>query len=382
MGSFALIVALLLAAAQAVFALGLRDQKAARMRTQIMLRAVPLAAFPQLAWAHSGGDAIPARTDWPFAPDILVATLLVAGLYVAGWLRRRDRAGAASGWRHASFFAGLGALLAALQSPLDALAEQSFTMHQLQHLLLRAFGPMLLLLAAPQTLLVAGMPQALRERVLAPLLASRTVRAAFGFFAHPAIATFFLIAVPLFWHLPRYHNLSVLNLPVHYVMHVTMLLSGLFFFWRVLDPRPAPLGTGFAARIVMSSAAIAGNIPLGAYLTLKSAVLYPAYEANGRPWGLGALHDEQLGGLVIWIPGSMMFVVLLLIVIGLWGAREHRLEALRRRGIESPVPSLAAANRRLALRLAAIAVAVGAGVFGTVAMQRFLPKADIDQESP
>lgn len=253
------------------------------------------------------------------------------------------------------------------------LAEHSFATHQLQHLLLRAFGPMLLLLAVPQTLLVAGMPEALRERVLVPVVASRAVRATFGFFTHPAVATFFLLAVPVFWHLPRYHNLSVLNQPVHYVMHMTMLLSGLFFFWRVLDPRPAPLGTGYAARIVMCTAAIAGNIPLGAYLALKSAVLYPAYDANGRPWGLGALQDEQLGGLVVWIPGSMMFVVLLLIVIGLWGARENRLEALRQRGIEPPARSLAAANRRLALRLAAIAAAVGAGVIGAVAMQRFLP---------
>lgn len=235
---------------------------------------------------------------------------------------------------------------------------------------------MLLLLPAPQALLIAGMPEALRERVLRPLLTSRLIGMVFGFLAHPLVATLLLLGVPLFWHLPQYHNLSVLDLPVHYVMHVTMLVSGLFFFWRVLDPRPAPLGAGYGTRIVMSWAAIAGSIPLGAYIALKSSVLYPAYEVHGRLWDLGALGDEQLGGFVIWIPGSMMFVALLLIVIRMWGTRERRLDALRQRGIAlppAPVSERAAANRRLAQRLAAIAAVVGAGVVAVGILQQFVP---------
>lgn len=334
-----------------------------------------LAMIPGFAWAHSGGseNADP-WAMWPLAPEILIGVAIAAGFYVAGWARRRGRAAPVSAWRHVSFFAGLAALLVALQSPLDVLAEHSFTMHQFQHLFLRALGPMLLLLAAPQTLLVAGMPQALRGCVLAPLVANRFMQAVFGFLGHPTIATLLLLAVPVFWQLPRYHNLSVLDDPLHYLMHVTMLVSGLFFFWRVLDPRPAPLGAGYGTRIVMSWAAIAGNIPLGAYTALKSTVLYPAYDVNGRLW-FSPLMDEQLGGFVIWIPGSMMFVVLLLIVIRFWGAREDRLDGLRRRGIALRSPSLSAqsaANRRLAQRLAAIAVLVGAGVAAVAVLHQFV----------
>ena len=164
---------------------------------------VALALVPRMAWSHaSGGVSANPWTSWPFSPDILLPVLVAAGLYLAGRMRRRVR-GSVSGWRHASFFGGLAALLVALQSPLDALAEHSFTMHQLQHLFLGALGPMLLLLGAPQALLVAGMPNALRASVLAPFLASRIVRAVFGFFAHPAVATFFMVAVPVFWHLPK-----------------------------------------------------------------------------------------------------------------------------------------------------------------------------------
>lgn len=345
-----------------------------------MLRAVFAAAsalFPATAWSHAGGgESANPWTSWPFSFDILLPVLIVGSLYIAGLVRRRDRGGGVTAWRHASFFAGLAALLVALQSPLDVLAEHSFTMHQLQHLLLRALGPMLLLLAAPQALLIAGIPGTLRERVLRPLMGSRIVGAVFGFFAHPVIATLLLLAAPVFWHLPQYHNLSVLDLRVHYVMHVTMLVSGLFFFWRVLDPRPAPLGAGYGTRIVMSWAAIAGNIPFGAYIAFKSSVLYPAYDVNGRLWDFAALSDEQLGGFVIWIPGSMMFVVLLLIVIRIWGARENQLDALRKRGIAPRSASLSAqsaANRRLAWRLAAIAAVVGAGVAAVAILQQFLP---------
>ena len=124
----------------------------------------------------------------------------------------------------------------------------------------------------------------------------------------------------------------------------------------------------------MSWAAIAGNIPLGAYLAFKTSVLYPAYDVKGRLAGLSGLADEQLGAFVIWVPGSMMFVALLLIVIHTWGKRDDRLDALRRRGIgPSSTPSAVdAANRRLAWRLAAIAAVVGAGVAAVAILQRFV----------
>jgi len=331
---------------------------------------------PGMAWAHGGGvdEESHPWTSWPFAPEILIGVAMAAVFYVSGWLHRRDRAVSVSTWRHVSFFAGLAALLIALQSPLDVLAEHSFTMHQFQHMFLRAIGPMLLMLAAPQVLLIAGMPEVLRSRVLAPLLASRVAGTSFGFFAHPFVATFLLLAVPVFWHIPRFHDLSVLNEPVHYVMHITMLVSGLFFCWRVLDPRPAPQGASYATRIVMCWAAIAGNIPLGAYLTVKSVVLYESYDTKGRLWGLSALADEQMGGMVIWSPGSMMFAVLLVLVIRLWGARERQLNDRPARESAALAPgTLAAANRKLGLRLAAIAMLVGAGVAVVAVLQRYMP---------
>ena len=331
---------------------------------------------PQIAWAHAdGGESANPWPSWPFEPEIIAGVLIAAAFYLAGWARRYGRTASASAWRHASFFTGLAVLLIALQSPLDALADHSFMMHQVQHLLLGALGPMLLLLAAPQTLLVTGMPDAMRKHVLAPLLVNRPVQATFAFFAHPLVATFVLIAAVYFWHLPKYHNLAVTDVPVHYVMHVTMLVSGLFFFWRVLDPRPAPVGAGYGVRVVMVSAALAGSTPLGAYIAFKSSVLYPAYDLKGRLWDVDALLDERFGGLIIWIPGGIVFGVLLLIVMRHWGKREVRLDALGRRDLVSQ-PALFSPNSgngRMAWGLAVIPLVVFACVVAVGYLQRVLP---------
>jgi putative membrane protein len=354
-------------------------QRADRAKWQmlvILAQVVALLWVPQIAWAHIGGsESTNPWSNWPFELEILAGVSIAAALYLTGWMRRYGRTASISAWRHASFFAGLALLLIALHSPLDALADHSFTMHQVQHLLLGALGPMLLLLAAPQTLLVAGMPGAMRERVLAPLLVNRSVQATFSFLAHPVVATFVLIAALYFWHLPKYHNLAVIDVPVHYAMHVTMLVSALFFFWRVLDPRPAPVGAGYGVRVIMASVAMAGSTPLAAYITYKTTVLYPAYDEKGRVWSLDALLDERFGGLIMWIPGGIVFGVLLLIVIRLWGKREDRLNALGKRGVVSKqiLFSPNSGNGRLAWGLAVIPLVVFACVVAVGFLQRVLP---------
>ena len=339
---------------------------------RLLCRVAAGVLFPALARAHSDG-ANP-WMNWPFEPEILALTLMVAGLYIAGWIRHQPRAAVVT-WKHLSFFAGLIALLIALQSPLDAAADHSFAMHQIQHLLLGAIGPILLMLATPHTLLIAGMPRAVRNWILAPILTSSTIRLIFGFFAHPVLATFIGIAVLMFWHVPQFHDLAVLDEGVHYAMHWTFLLSGLFFFWRMLDPRPPPVGASYSARIVMSLASIAASAPLGAYFALKSSVLYTAYDIKGRLEGLEALQDEALGGLIMWVPGGVILAVPMLIVIRFWAAREDRLDALRRRGITSPPSAVSSdvRNRRLGWRLGLIALASGACAVGVGYLQQFLP---------
>ena len=314
-------------------------------------------------------------TTWNLTPEITLGTLLFAGLYAAGLWRRRAKSDRARGWRHLSFLAGLGAIFLALQSPIDTIAERVFLMHQFQHLLLRLVGPMLLFLAAPQALLIAGTPDWAQRRIVAPVLAGinkGVPRAIFGALAHPVTVTALFIGTLYFWQIPKFHDLALLNDPMHYLMHASMLLPGLLFFWRIFDSRPAPLGTRYGVRLMMLWVMILSNIVIGAYLAFKQPILYPAYAELGRLWNFPALEDEILGGALIWIPSSMMGVVAVLIVIHRWGRHETREESRRGaklnrlgRGRNRPattaaemIQGTAGKNRAMALGFIAFAIVV------------------------
>lgn len=262
---------------------------------------------------------------WQFEPEIVAGLLIAATLYVAGI--RRGVAG--KWWRHALYFAGLIALALALLSPIEPLADHVFVIHQIEHMLLRTIGPMLILLSQPQAALMRGMPDWLRKGFFGPLVASSSVRRTFG--SQPAVATILFIGVSWFWMIPRWHDIAILNEPIHYTWHVTLLLTGLFFFSTIFDLRPAPAGARLGTRLAMFWCAATGNILLGAFLTFKTVPLYRAYDIMGRMFGLDALTDEQVGGLTMWIPGCMMFAVSLILILHRWGVDEERAAERRRR---------------------------------------------------
>ncbi len=303
-------------------------------------------------------------TIWPLTPGITLSTLAIAWLYITG---QRDVAAAQvpdrpGALHHLAFFGGVAAIFVALQSPIEPLADHLFVAHQVEHMLLRTAGPMLLMLAAPQAALMRGLPSWTRRRVLAPLVGSPIIRAP-GVLGQPAIATVLFVGTTYFWMVPRYHDLAILDEPIHYLWHTTLLLSGLVFFWRLLDPRPYPLGASLGVRLSMFWFASIGNIVLGSYLSFKQGVLYHAYDVMGRLW-LSPTIDERFGGLTMWIPGSMMFAVTSLLMIYRWARQEERAAArLHAAGMVVPtvaefVASRQAANLKMAIGLLAFAATV------------------------
>jgi putative membrane protein len=284
---------------------------------------------PTVAFAN--GDEIhpgePIMAMWQFEPEIVAGLLIAAALYSAGV----RRGGAGKWWRHALFFAGLIALAAALLSPIEPLADHVFVIHQIEHMLLRTIGPMLILLSQPQAALMRGLPDWLRRSIVAPAVGSVGVRRTFGFFSKPAIATLCFLGLSWFWMIPKWHDIAILNEPVHYAWHVTLLVSGLFFFSTIFDQRPPPAGARLGTRLIMFWCAAMGNIVLGAFLTFKSFPLYHAYDVMGRMFGLDPLTDEQLGGLTMWIPGCMMFALSIILILHRWGLDEERSADRRRR---------------------------------------------------
>jgi len=223
---------------------------------------VPALLFPwSLALAH--GDEHETENlwaNWPISADVTLSCLLVSAVYIAGVRQRRSRqTPATTVWRHTAFALGLAAIFIALQSPVDPIAERAFWMHQIQHLLLRMLGPFLIMLSIPQVIMTAGLPDAVRRRILVPVVGNSIVRHCFGFLAHPFVATVLFIFTLAFWQLPYYHNLALRDVPLHYFMHVSMLLSGLFFWWRIFDFRPRPLAAPYVARFIMLWLALVAN---------------------------------------------------------------------------------------------------------------------------
>ncbi len=318
----------------------------------------PAAAHP----ATGEGDG----AGWSIALDVLLPLLLLAALYLAGWWRRHDAGQPVSALRHIGFFGGLLALLLALQSPVDGLAEELFFVHQVQHLLLRMIGPMLLALSAPQALLVAGMPLPLRRRLLAPLAAAAPRRLLAPFLG-PVPLTLLFIGSLYFWQIPYFHELALERAGVHYAMHVSMLAAGLLFWWRIFDLRPPPRGLRFGARAAMLCFVILSNILLGASTTFTGGILYPGYGEGGLHFGYTPLADQQMGGITIWIPSSMMTVLAAILVIHRFGRDETRrfLRSLAggRRPAVAPTADRSRSNRALALGFAAFALAAFLGAF-------------------
>ena len=356
-------------------AIAVADRSGHWKRLRTAGSAIAAVVAPAAALAHVDHEADAASTaGWNVTPDILIASLLVAAVYAAGLWRQRSKGSTASPWKHVNFFCGLAAVFIALQSPLDALANHLFSMHQVQHLLLQTVAPIFLMLSAPQGLLVAGMPAAVQRYVLRPVMSSRAVRRVFGFLVRPWIAAFLLVASLYVWHWPPYHDRAVLDDTVHYLMHVTMLAAGLLFYWHVFDPRPPPQGAGYGTRWNILLFTMTAGMLLGAAIALKDTALYTAYDRAGRLWELSPLTDERIGGLIMWIPGSMLCVPAFLVILRMWNSRESRLDGHRRRGVAPVMPAVRAGNLEFALRLAAIALAAFGATIGVALIttgQRF-----------
>ncbi len=266
---------------------------------------------------------------WSFEPDIVLPTFLVCLVYGRGVLQRSAVGNWLQLWRHISFIAGMMSVYLSLESPLDGLADHLFWAHQIQHLMLRMGGPMLIALSMPQAMLISGSPSVLRRTALAPLTGNRPLRWFFSTLTDAWTVTALFIAALYVWQYPPLHNAAILDDGTHYVMHVTMLAAGLLFWWRIFDMRPMPVGLGYGSRLMMLWVAALSQIGLGAYLMLKTELLYPAYDVAGRLFGINPLADEATGGFIIWIPSAMMFLLAAILIIHMWGRHEDRVWAAR-----------------------------------------------------
>ena len=291
------------------------------------LFALPLWAMGAMAAVAHGDEVLnPAAlwSSWDFSPSIMITSLLAALVYWRGMAKRQHSAKAPKMWRHLAYFSGLLVVYLALQSPLDALADRLFWAHQVQHLCLRMLGPMLITVAAPEGVLIAGLPAMVKRAIVAPLVSNGAVRAVFWTLRRAPVAFAVFLASLYIWQIPAVHNAAISNDALHYTMHVTMLAAGLLFFWLMFDRRDPPEALSRPVRLLMLIGTAVSNSLIGSVTTLKTVALYTAYGTGTRLFGLPPLADESIGGYILWMPSSMMCLLAIFFVLYALGKQEER----------------------------------------------------------
>jgi cytochrome c oxidase assembly factor CtaG/mono/diheme cytochrome c family protein len=248
---------------------------------------------------------------WDLEPLPLLGLGLVAFAYGRGvrtlWRGERGARGrrGVSPQQVAAFAGGLAAAAAALVSPLASLAEELFSAHMTQHLLLILVAAPLLVLGSPALPLLVALPPSWRRRVrsFARSPVPRTVARSFG---NPLAIWFLQTAVLWGWHAPPLFDAAVSNEALHALEHASMLGSALLFWWVVVPShRRRRLARGPDVAYV-GAAAVQGGA-LGALLTFAPTPLYPAYAGSLR-FGLTPLEDQQLAGLIMWVPAFFVYL--------------------------------------------------------------------------
>jgi len=278
---------------------------------------------------HAGASRLPQSPavspdqSWTSSPGVLLTLGVAAVLYARRWRHARAEGGpaAASGWRAAAFAGGLALVFVALISPVDALAEQLFVMHMVQHILI-------LDLAA--ILLIAGLTRVLLRPVTRRLIA---LERAAGPLGHPVFAVVLYSGGMILWHLPAAYDAALEHPVLHVLEHLTFAVGGLLYWWHLLSPIRARHRLGGLGPVAyMLSTKLAVGL-LGIVLTFSPEALYDFYADQPRRWGLSPLTDQSLGGALMALEQTLvMGTALVALFIRQLGEAEREQQRAERYG--------------------------------------------------
>ncbi|MFC4764562.1 cytochrome c oxidase assembly protein [Dyella koreensis] len=239
---------------------------------------------------------------WEFSWVFLLTFVAVAALYVRGCRRVRVSVG-----RRLAFWVGMAIVYLSLHTYFDYYAEHEFFMHRIQQVLLHHLAPLLIIASYPGMVLRAGLPLSWRIRVLRPLLRSWPWRVVSAVFLNPALATILFVAFIIVWLIPSMQTLAMLDWRIYRFMNWSMMLSGLTYWWLVLDHRPRPPGRMTPGlRVLSPGITMTPQILAGAIVTFSKTDLYPIFEICGRAFTFNVLTGQLVGGVIMWVPAAII----------------------------------------------------------------------------
>lgn len=265
----------------------------------------------------SGGHANPSGAfwrSWPSEPMLVVGLGLAAGLYWLGWarLRRSTARTVLPAWRAWCFGGGIAAMAAALLSPVAVYSERLFFMHMIQHLLLLLIAPPLLLMGAPLVPSLWGLPASLR-RVAGRRLGPRGALARIGHvLTLPAVAVALYVGTIAVWHIPAFYDAAQGRTITHDIEHAAFFGTALLYWWPIIHPSGGRRRLSVGRAIPYLLPPFLEGMLIGALITFADRPIYRTYAEMEPTWGMSALDDQELGGLIMWVPGGMLFLIPLL----------------------------------------------------------------------
>ncbi|SCZ56258.1 cytochrome c oxidase assembly protein [Thiohalomonas denitrificans] len=249
---------------------------------------------------------------WETSPLILVGTggaVLMYGIGLA-------RGGSPGRWRAISFVAGVALFYAVTQTHFDYYSQYLFFAHRGQHLVLHHLAPFLVALSAPGPVLAAALP-GWRISSSALRRAKHSVAKLYRGFQNPWLAGMLFVGLIAFWLIPDIHFDAMLSRRLYWIMNWSMALDGLLFWWLVFarNPAGATPHLTFGSRVLLLMLIIPPQMLIGATLAFSEQSLFDVYDVCGRAFPIAPMDDQQLGGLITWIPAVMMSMAGVLILL-------------------------------------------------------------------
>ena len=290
--------------------------------------ALPVVLLVGTRAASAHGLAHEAAHRWIWEPWTIALLLVSAALYAGGTRAIWRRAGTGRGvrpWHAAAFAAGLVSIAIALLSPVAWLSEILFSVHMTQHEILMLISAPLLVFGQPLIATLWAFPPAAREG-WARWSQRRWVSAVWRAVTAPVVV-FLLHAVAIWlWHAPALYEAALRSTGIHALEHLSFVLTAALFWWGMVHGRYGRMAYGAGVLYVFLTA-IHTSV-LGALMTISPGVLYPSYLSAGAAWHVDALEDQQLAGLLMWVPSGLVFIVFGLALFAAWLGESGRRASL------------------------------------------------------
>ncbi len=249
-------------------------------------------------------------TSWAIDPKLAVGLLLTAFLYLRGWrIVHRVTPSRFPRWRLFSFLAGLATLWFAIASPLDAFSGLLLSAHMVQHLMLMSVAPPLILLGSPLIPLLRGLPRRFAHDGIGPFLSWTWLQRVGHRLTHPLVGWLAMTVSLIAWHLPPAFELALRSPGWHRFEHACFFGAALLFWWPVVRPFPNRPHWPLWTMPVYLLAADLVNTALCAVLAFSEHSIYPTYGTVPRLFGTTALTDQVAAAVIMWVPGSLIFLV-------------------------------------------------------------------------